>query len=83
MRSNTLKLDHGNRHFETARNFLLSGTGAPPRIYPLLGRPLYLNRADGAYLYDVDDNRYIDFHSSAEGTISQISWPTRACHSDS
>jgi glutamate-1-semialdehyde 2,1-aminomutase len=69
LRSNTLKLDHGNRHFETARNYLLSGTGAPPRIYPLLGRPLYLNRADGAYLYDVDDNRYIDFHSSAGAAL--------------
>lgn len=69
MRSNTLKLDHGNRHFETARNYLLSGTGAPPRIYPLLGRPLYLNRADGPYLYDVDDNRYIDFHSSAGAAL--------------
>jgi glutamate-1-semialdehyde 2,1-aminomutase len=69
VRSNTLKLDHGNRHFETARNYLLSGTGAPPRIYPLLGRPLYLNRADGPYLYDVDDNRYIDFHSSAGAAL--------------
>lgn len=69
MRSNTLKLDHGNRHFETARNYLLSGTGAPPRIYPLLGRPLYLNRADGAFLYDVDGNRYIDFHSSAGAAL--------------
>jgi glutamate-1-semialdehyde 2,1-aminomutase len=69
LRSNTLKLDHGNRHFETARNYLLSGTGAPPRIYPLLGRPLYLNRADGAFLYDVDDNRYIDFHSSAGAAL--------------
>jgi glutamate-1-semialdehyde 2,1-aminomutase len=69
VRSNTLKLEHGDRHFETARNYLLSGTGAPPRIYPLLGRPLYLNRADGPYLYDVDDNRYIDFHSSAGAAL--------------
>jgi glutamate-1-semialdehyde 2,1-aminomutase len=69
LRSNSLKLDHGNEHFGIAKNFLLSGTGAPPRIYPLIGRPLYLKRADGAYLYDLDGNSFIDFHSSAGAAL--------------
>ena len=76
MRSNSLKLDLGNDHFDIAKKYLLSGTGAPPRIYPLLGRPLYLQRADGAYLYDIDDNRYIDFHSSAGAALLGHNHPT-------
>ena len=69
MRSNTLKLDRGDDHFQVAKDYLLSGTGAPPRIYPLLGRPLYLSRAEGAFLFDVDGNRYIDFHNSSGAAL--------------
>jgi glutamate-1-semialdehyde 2,1-aminomutase len=67
--SNSLKLDHGNEHLDVAKKYLLSGTGAPPRIYPLIGRPLYLERADGPYLYDLDGNCFIDFHSSAGAAL--------------
>ena len=69
MRSNSLRLDRGDEHFRIADNYLLKGTGAPPRIYPLIGRPLYLARADGPYLFDLDGNRYIDFHSSAGAAL--------------
>ena len=69
MLSNTLVFDQGDAHFKQAEKYLLSGTGAPPRIYPLLGRPLYLSRADGPHLYDVDGNRFIDFHSSAGAAL--------------
>jgi glutamate-1-semialdehyde 2,1-aminomutase len=31
----------------------------------LIERPLYLKRADGPYLIDLDDNRFIDFHNAA------------------
>jgi glutamate-1-semialdehyde aminotransferase len=30
------------------------------------GRPFYLTRADGAYLYDVGGNRYIDYHGGCD-----------------
>lgn len=69
MRSNSLRLDRGNEHFDVAKKYLLSGTGAPPRIYPLIGRPLYLERADGPYLYDLDGNRFIDFHNLAGAAL--------------
>jgi glutamate-1-semialdehyde 2,1-aminomutase len=64
-----LRLDQGNAHYQVAKEYLLSGTGAPPRIYPLIKRPLYLHRADGPFLYDMDGNRYIDFHSSAGAAL--------------
>jgi len=65
MRVNALKLDRGDELFQEAERYLVAGAGAPPRIYPLIGRPLYLQRAEGAYLFDLDGNRYIDFHNSA------------------
>ncbi len=69
MKPNKARLELGDRHFQVAENYLLSGTGAPPRIFPLIGRPLYLERADGAYLYDLDGNDYIDFHQSAGAAL--------------
>ena len=69
MRSNSLRLDRGDEHFRLADQYLLKGTGAPPRIYPLIGRPLYLSRADGAYLFDLDGNRFIDYHSSSGAAL--------------
>jgi glutamate-1-semialdehyde 2,1-aminomutase len=66
---NSAKLDQGNELYRTAERYLLAGSGAPPRIYPLIGRPLYLKRADGAYLHDVDGNKFIDFHNSSGATL--------------
>jgi glutamate-1-semialdehyde 2,1-aminomutase len=34
-----------------------------------LGRPLYIRRADGAYLFDVDGNRLTDFHLSSGAAL--------------
>jgi glutamate-1-semialdehyde 2,1-aminomutase len=45
------------------------GACAPGRIHGSIGRPLYLKRASGARLYDVDGNEYIDFHNSAGGAF--------------
>jgi len=69
MRTNALKLDKGDELYKVAETVLVAGTGAPPRIYPLIGRPLYLQRADGAYLFDLDGNKYIDFHNSAGAAL--------------
>jgi len=40
-------------------------SGAAVRYHPTLGRPLYLEHADGAYLYDADGDRYIENHTSS------------------
>src|ERR671916_2326691 len=34
------------------------------RLHPYLGRPLYVDRGEGPYLYGVDGKRYIDFNMS-------------------
>jgi glutamate-1-semialdehyde 2,1-aminomutase len=52
-----------------ASTYLKGGACAPGRIHGTLGRALYVAKADGPYLYDIDGNRFIDFHSSAGAAI--------------
>lgn len=59
----------GERLYKEASRYFIGGAGAAGRIFPIIGRPLYLQRADGAYLFDVDGNRYIDYHSSSGATL--------------
>lgn len=51
--------------FQRAQKSYLYGTCAAGRYHAGLGMPLYLSRADGAYLYDVEGNEWLDFNSSA------------------
>lgn len=48
---------------EEANKSILGGVNSPSRSYKAVGdgAPLVMNRAEGAYFYDVDDNRYIDY----------------------
>lgn len=48
---------------EEANKAILGGVNSPSRSYKAVGdgAPLVMNRAEGAYFYDVDDNRYIDY----------------------
>lgn len=44
-----------------ARQFLLGGVSSSFRINPFTGWPMYLSRADGPRIFDLDGNAYIDF----------------------
>ncbi len=46
--------------YQQAQQFLPGGVSASFRVNKATGRPLYLSRGDGARLYDVDGNEYID-----------------------
>lgn len=48
-----------------AQKYMVGGGSAGGRFNATLGQPLYMERCEGAYLYDVEGKRYIDFHSSA------------------
>src|SRR3954451_21823547 len=50
--------------FEEAQAVLAGGVSASMRLHPYLGRPLYVSRGEGPYLYGVDGKRYIDFNLS-------------------
>ncbi len=48
-----------------AESFLPGGVDSPVRAFRAVGGdPPFVERADGAFLYDVDDNRYLDFFGS-------------------
>lgn len=50
--------------FEQAQTVLAAGVSAGMRVNPYLGKPLFIERGEGAYLYDVDGRRLIDFNMS-------------------
>ena len=59
----------GNELFAQAKERLVAGASAGQRYNGVMGRPLYLSHAEGAYLFDVDGNRYIDFHGGAGAAL--------------
>jgi glutamate-1-semialdehyde 2,1-aminomutase len=51
--------------YETACGLMPGGVNSPVRAFKAVGgTPIYFDRAEGAYLYDVDGNRYVDFVAS-------------------
>jgi glutamate-1-semialdehyde 2,1-aminomutase len=48
--------------FKQAQDLLPGGVDSPVRAFRAVGgQPLFIDRGSGAYLYDVDGNRYIDY----------------------
>ena len=51
--------------FKTAKKYFPGGVNSPVRAFNSVGgNPIFVTHAKGAYLYDVDGNKYIDFISS-------------------
>jgi len=51
--------------FAEAKRFLPGGVNSPVRAFQAVGgQPLFIARGEGAWLYDVDGNRYIDYVGS-------------------
>ena len=51
--------------FEEAQKTIPGGVNSPVRAFKSVGgTPLFIERAKGAYLYDVDGNKYIDYVGS-------------------
>ena len=51
--------------FERAQQSIPGGVNSPVRAFKSVGgTPVFINRAKGAYLFDEDGNRYIDFINS-------------------
>src|SRR3989337_1298280 len=48
--------------FQEAQKLFPGGVNSPVRAFRAVGgQPLFIERGEGAYLYDVDGNRYIDY----------------------
>ncbi|WP_455947323.1 glutamate-1-semialdehyde 2,1-aminomutase [Lelliottia jeotgali] len=60
-------MNHDQSHalFTRAQKLLPGGVNSPVRAFKSVGgEPFFVKRAVGPYLYDVDDNRYIDYVGS-------------------
>jgi len=57
-----LNLEQSQTLFAEAVTLLPGGVNSPVRAFRAVGgQPLFIDRGEGAYLYDVDGNRYIDY----------------------
>ncbi len=60
-------MQHARSHdlFARAQALIPGGVNSPVRAFKSVGgEPFFVQRADGAYLFDVDGNRYIDYVGS-------------------
>ena len=58
----TSTIETSIRLFEQAQNLLPGGVDSPARAFKAVGgQPLFIERGEGAYLVDVDGNRYVDY----------------------
>jgi glutamate-1-semialdehyde 2,1-aminomutase len=57
-----LEISKSIEYFKQAQEILPGGVDSPVRAFRAVGgQPLFIERGQGAYLYDVDGNRYIDY----------------------
>ncbi len=58
-------MTNSEKLFEEAQQFIPGGVNSPVRAFRQVGgTPLFMKSAKGAYLYDADGNRYIDYINS-------------------
>ena len=58
-------MDRSSTLFNEAKNYIPGGVNSPVRAFKGVGgEPIYFERGEGAYLYDVDGNKYIDYVGS-------------------
>lgn len=59
------QLTRSKQYFERAKAVIPGGVNSPVRACQAVGSdPVFIERADGSHLYDVDGNRYVDYCGS-------------------
>src|SRR5512139_3704327 len=57
-----MNIENSLKLFRQAQTLLPGGVDSPVRAFRAVGgQPLFIDRGEGPYLFDVDGNRYIDF----------------------
>lgn len=60
-----MKIERSEGLFKEAKQYMPGGVNSPVRAFSSVGmNPPFMKRGQGAYLYDEDGNRYIDFVAS-------------------
>lgn len=58
-------MSSSHQHFVSAQQYIPGGVNSPVRAFKGVGgEPVFIQRASGAYVYDTDGNRYIDYVGS-------------------
>jgi glutamate-1-semialdehyde 2,1-aminomutase len=61
----TFSTSKSDQLFEKAKTYFPGGVNSPVRAFKSVeGGPLFMKRGDGCYLWDEDDNKFIDFNCS-------------------
>ncbi|BAY80726.1 glutamate-1-semialdehyde-2,1-aminomutase [Calothrix parasitica NIES-267] len=62
MVNTTIKTTKSQEIFSAAQNLMPGGVNSPVRAFKSVGgQPIVFDRVKGAYIWDVDDNEYIDY----------------------
>jgi len=57
--------EKSHRIFQRAKQLMPGGVNSPARAFGAVGgEPIVMQRGEGAYLFDVDDNKYVDYIGS-------------------
>ena len=60
-----MRYQRSSKLFKIAKEVIPGGVNSPVRAFKAVGgSPIFIKRAKGAYLYDEDNNRYIDYINS-------------------
>lgn len=60
-----MQITHSKALFEKAKRYIPGGVNSPVRAFRAVGGdPIFIKRADGAFIYDEDDNDYIELINS-------------------
>ncbi|WP_220199138.1 glutamate-1-semialdehyde 2,1-aminomutase [Ktedonospora formicarum] len=71
-----LNLSRSHALYQEAQQLMPGGVNSPVRAFRGVGGdPVFLERAEGPYLYDVDGNRYLDFVQSWGPMILGFGFP--------
>ncbi len=66
-----------SRLFALAQLVMPGGVNSPVRAFKAVGgHPVFVGRAEGAYIFDVDENRYVDLVGSWGPAIVGHAHPT-------
>lgn len=72
-----LKLTRSQELFQQAQQLLPGGVNSPVRAFRGVGgTPIFIDAANGPYLYDVDGNRYLDYVQSWGPMILGHAYPS-------
>ena len=68
-----MKLERSHELWEEGKKYMPSGVSAGGRVNVACGMPHYIDHAEGARLYTVDDQEFIDYHGGRVNVRPQAS----------